>query len=198
MENQDPESAPSGKRSFKKLIILAFLLLLIGGGSAGGFYYWRSSTATAAENDKGKGKKGKSQNAAKEDDSAEGEAAGDEPAEESSDAEHGSSDEDVKHVIELPPFIINLADTEQSRYLRMSVSLGIGEGEETESDKPDPVFNTKVRNAILGVLTSKKSDEILNAQGKAKLRDEILEAARAASSEPHVAAVYITEFIVQL
>lgn len=192
MENQDPGAAPAGKRSFKKLIILVLMLLLLAGGGVGGFYYWRTSRAAAAEDGNG-GKKSKSGKSKKSKEPAEDE----ETEEETEPSEHASSEEDVKAIVELPPFIINLADSEQARYLRMTVSLGIGGGE-GESEKPDPVFSTKARNAILGVLTSKKSDEILTADGKAKLRKEILEAARAASEEPHVAAVYITEFIVQL
>ena len=37
---------------------------------------------------------------------------------------------EVKEVIELQPFIVNLADKNEARYLRMTISLGIGESAE--------------------------------------------------------------------
>lgn len=193
MENQNTEESPAPKRKFKKLIILVLLLLLIVGGAGGGVYYWRSSKTAAADAEDGKKtKKGKSKKAAAEEPEEETEESA-----KTEEGEHATDEDEVKQVVELPPFIVNLADTEQSHYLRMTVSLGIG-GEASESEKPDPVFNTKVRNAILGVLTTKKSDEILSPKGKADLRKEVLKAAQEASAEPHVSAVYITEFIVQL
>lgn len=78
----------------------------------------------------------------------------------------------------------------------MSVSLGVGEG--GESEKPDQLFITRVRNAMLSVLSDKSSEEILSMEGKAKLRKQLLKAAQAAADEPEVQAIYITDFIVQL
>jgi flagellar FliL protein len=160
------------KRGLFKKILLILVALTILGGAGSGLYFWR--TAVAAEN----ARKVEEKKAAKlaQDPDAGGE-------------------EDVAKVIELSPFIVNLADVEQARYLRMTVSLGVGEG---ASEKPDQVFTTKVRNAMLAVLTNKTSAEVLSIDGKAKLRKELLEAAQKASSQPEVKAVYITDFIVQL
>jgi len=69
-------------------------------------------------------------------------------------------------------------------------------GEEGE-EKPDPVFTTRVRNAVLAVLMTKSSADVLSAEGKAALRKELLQAIRAAAEEPRVLAIYITELIVQ-
>lgn len=195
------ESAPP-KRSFKKLIIIALVLLLAGGGG-GGFYFWKSSQAVdesaeteeaaTTEKDEKKAKKKKKPAETEEEEEAEG------PKKPGSLKSALPNDEEVKKVIELPPFIVNLADTDNSRYLRMTVSLGVG-GEEGggEKDKPDQLFMTRVRNAMLAVLAEKTSDEILTAEGKSKLRKELLKAAQAASEEPAVEAIYITDFIVQL
>lgn len=51
---------------------------------------------------------------------------------------------------------------------------------------------------MLAVLAQKKSDDVLSAEGKVKLRKELLKAAQAVSTEPEVEAIYITDFIVQL
>jgi flagellar FliL protein len=65
-------------------------------------------------------------------------------------------------------------------------------------EKPGTLFTTRIRNAMLALLTTKTSEDVLTVEGKAKLRKELLRAARAASEEPKVEAIYITEFIVQL
>jgi flagellar basal body-associated protein FliL len=79
----------------------------------------------------------------------------------------------------------------------MTVSLGI-DGAEVAGEKPDQLFTTRVRNALLAVLSEKKSDQILTVEGKNKLRKELLKAAQSASENPEVKAIYITDFIVQL
>ena len=132
----------------------------------------------------------------------EGDDEGDDEDESSSDADRSlagalQDDEDVKQVVELQPFIVNLADVEEARYLRMTVSLGIG-GDDAGGHDPDPIFLAKVKNAMLAVLAVKRSDDVLTVDGKAKLRKELLEAAQTADEDGHVEAIYITDFIVQL
>jgi flagellar FliL protein len=207
-EKATTEAAP--KKGGKKMIIIIALVVVLLGGAGGGFYYWRASSVAAAEtpeNDSKSAKKAKAKKAAEEEESS----AEDEKADAKADkAETGADkkpstsfkdslpdDADVKHIVELQPFIVNLADSEQARYLRLSVSLGIG-GEGEASEKPDPLFTTRVRNAMLAVLGEKKSDDVLSVDGKVKLRKELLKAAQAVSEEPEVQAIYITDFIVQL
>ncbi|HEX3101140.1 MAG TPA: flagellar basal body-associated FliL family protein [Pyrinomonadaceae bacterium] len=186
------------KKRGKKMIIVIAAVVLLAAAGGGGFYYWRVSSVAAAEvaNKKASDKKARSNKDSEE------------PAAQVTDAKSikkGSdpmenvlpNDEDVKKIVELPPFIVNLVDTEQARYLRMTVSLGV-DGEGAAGEKPDQLFITRVRNAMLAVLSNKKSDEILSIEGKAKLRKELLSAAQAASANPEVKAIYITDFIVQL
>lgn len=184
------------KKGSKKFILIAVVLVLLLGGGGGGFYFWRIAGAKAAETpEKKAGEKKTSMKKTDEDSELEKST--------KTSKKSGAldtaipDDEDVKHIVELPPFIVNLADTEQARYLRMSVSLGVA-GDGAESEKPDQLFMTRIRNAMLAVLSEKSSDQILTVEGKAKLRKELLQAAKAASSEPEVQAIYITDFIVQL
>ena len=196
--HETAEAGGAPKKSFTKIIIIAVILILAGGG---GFYYWRSKSAAADENGEVSEKSGKSSS----DKKSKAKKSADDPEEEDTEKSKKSNslkaalpnDEDVKKVIELPPFIVNLADTDNARYLRMTVSLGVG-GEEGGEEKPDQLFMTRVRNAMLAVLSEKKSEEILTNEGKTKLRKELLKASQAASEEPHVEAIYITDFIVQL
>lgn len=188
-QNSAPDTAGKEKKGGKKFLIIGILAVLLLGGAGGGFYFWKASKAAAAGEEETPKKKGSKK--AEGEETASGENNG-------ALKESIPDDEEVKAVVELPPFIVNLADAEQARYLRMTVSLGVGGEEGGKSEKPDQLFMTRVRNAMLAVLGEKKSDEILTVEGKAKLRKELLNAAQAASEEPHVQAIYITDFIVQL
>ena len=210
-EKATTEAAP--KKGGSKLIIIIALVVVLLGGAGGGFFYWRSATAAAAENPekdakankKSKAKKAADEEAALEEEKSDksgektekGDASTEKKASTSSLKDSLPEDENVKHVIELQPFIVNLADAEDARYLRLTVSLGVG-GEGEKAEKPDTLFTTRVRNAMLAVLADKKSDDVLSVEGKVKLRKELLKAAQAVSEEPEVEAIYITDFIVQL
>ncbi|MEZ5425401.1 MAG: flagellar basal body-associated FliL family protein [Pyrinomonadaceae bacterium] len=195
-ENQATEGAAGpAKKGKSKLLLIIIIVLLLGGGG-GGYYYWTTTSAAAAENEN-EAKDGK-----KSKDDEEGAADDEEESGKKSSKSNKTlkgvvpDDEEVKQIIELEPFIVNLADTDQARYLRMTVSLGIGEGEEEKENQN--LFITRVRNAMLAVISNKSSEEVLSVEGKAKLRKELLRAARSAADEPEIHAIYITDFIVQL
>lgn len=201
------EEGSAKKKKPLLLIIIAVVVLALGGGGA--FFFLKRGKAAEAETAEKEKKAEKSKKKAKHDEEEEEEEpapdehAAAEPGKDGKPAKSKFSvkkldlpdDAEVKKVIELLPFVVNLADREDSRYLRMSVSIGVGESKE---EKPDPILMTRVRNAMLAVLTTKSSDEILTPEGKATLRKELLKAARAAVEEPHIEAIYITDFIVQM
>lgn len=192
-ENAATNAANQPKKKSGKLFLIIGLVIVLLAGGAGGFYFWSKSSASAAEKAETKSKEKKSSSKKSSDEKEETKS---DKSDKSDSLENAlPDDEDVKQVVELQPFIVNLADAESARYLRMSVSLGMGE---TENEKPDPLFLTRVKNAMLAVLTTKKSDDVLTVEGKTKLRQELLKAAQAASEKPHVEAIYITDFIVQL
>lgn len=190
----DAISTPDeGKGSKKLIIIILSVVILLGGGGGAGYFLMKGSGAEEADN---AAKEKKSKDEPEEEEPAEGES----PKKSSKSGRSLKSvlpkDDDVTQIIELQPFIVNLADTEQARYLRLSVSLGVAtEGKETD---PAPLFVTRVRNAMLAILSDKNSSEILSMEGKAKLRKDLLRAAQAAADEPEIHAIYITDFIVQL
>jgi flagellar FliL protein len=194
-ENSNSKETAPAKKSKKMLIIIIAVLFLGGGG--GGYYFLRARNAESGKaKDKSAQKKNKAEDTNADTASAEKGAKDAEPGSNSKLLEMSlPEDGDVKQVIELQPFIVNLADDNEPRYLRMTVSVGLAEAGEA---KADPLFTTKIRNAMLAVLTSKKSEQILTVEGKAVLRKELLAAARAAVEEPEVHAIYITDFIVQL
>ncbi|HET6975109.1 MAG TPA: flagellar basal body-associated FliL family protein [Pyrinomonadaceae bacterium] len=161
------DDAEIPKKKSKLIPILLVAVVLLGGGSGGGFYFWKIKGSNKPQ----------------------------EHVATKKNSEDGDDEADVKEVIELQPFIVNLADPNEARYLRMTISLGVGESTE---EKVDPLYTTKIRNAILAAVTNKTSAEILTVEGKATLRKELLVAARKAAHKPEVHAIYITDFIVQM
>jgi len=209
-EGQTSGASPKNKKS--KLLIVIVVLLALGAGAAGSYFYLQSASAkTKTETSKKASDEDEDEDEPDDEASDESDEVKEKESKESKDGQESKDgkestrksslsklmlpkDKDVKQVIEIQPFILNLADKEDNRFLRLSLSLGIGE---EGGEKPDEVFLARIRNAILAVLMTKTSAEILTPEGKATLRKEILQAARKVTEEPHIIAVYITELIVQ-
>ncbi len=203
------DEAQSKKKKPLLLIIVAVVVLALGGGGA--FFFLKRGKAAEGETGEKEKKeekatKDKKKKHAEDDEEDEEEVAAEEHPEKGAEGSPAKAkfsikrlnlpdDKEVKKVIEMQPFIVNLADKGEDHYLRLTVSIGIGE---TKEEKPDPLLITRVRNAMLAVLTTKTSEEVLTEQGKATLRKELLKAARAAVEEPTIEAIYVTDFIVQL
>jgi flagellar basal body-associated protein FliL len=105
---------------------------------------------------------------------------------------------EVKAVMHLEGFLVNLADSEENRFLRLGVDLGL-EKENEKGEKGGAAASIPlVRDAILNVLTSWKSADLLAADGKAKLKEQLLKELQQKAPELGVAEIYFTDFLVQL
>ncbi len=94
----------------------------------------------------------------------------------------------------LDPFIANLADEDGKRYLRATLQVeffGAKVPAEFASRLP------QIRDLLLTLFTSKTFAEIRTPQGKALLREEIINRMNRVLRKDLVKAVYFTEFIVQ-
>jgi flagellar protein FliL len=105
-----------------------------------------------------------------------------------------SKQEQVKAILALDPFLVNLADREESRFVKTTFQLGLAE-EMKEENKSSVAA---MRDSILSLLSSKTADQILTSEGKDKLRDEIRSRVNAISPKIRVVEVYIVDFVVQL
>ena len=101
-------------------------------------------------------------------------------------------------VLPLEPFVVNLADTEAARYLRIKISLMIDDKALLPHVVENQALQLKVRDIILQSLTNKTSRELINEDGKNKLRHEILEKVAVYFREPKLVDVMFTEFVIQL
>ena len=95
----------------------------------------------------------------------------------------------------LEPFIVNISDGRDMRYLKIKVELETTAGGEPKAEF-DP-FLAPLRDAILVLLTSKTLQEIQDLPGKNRLRDEILATAARTLPPGKVSRVYFTDFVVQ-
>jgi len=96
-------------------------------------------------------------------------------------------------VYPLEPFVVNLADSED-RYLRVAVSLELTTGITAEGFKQS---ESKVRDVVLTLLSSKYYSDIRSAEGKVRLRSEIVNNINSALKKKYVNTAYFTEFIAQ-
>lgn len=95
---------------------------------------------------------------------------------------------------DLESFIVNLADSPDVRYLKLTVKL--------ELERPDASGDVaarlpQVRDAVLILLSSKDSIGLRSTQGKFQLRDELTQRVNNVLPHAGVKTVYFTEFVVQ-
>ena len=99
-------------------------------------------------------------------------------------------------VLALEPFLVNLADTEASRFLRLTLRLIITDEHFAKEFEEDEVHKARVRSAILEVLTTQRSEALVTQEGKTALKTAI--AARASEVlKLEVTDVLFTDFVVQ-
>lgn len=94
----------------------------------------------------------------------------------------------------LDPFIVNLSDTPEIRYLKITIKLEL---ENEEQSKEIDSRLAQIRDALLILLSSKEYEGIRNIEGKFKLREEIVERANNIMKKGKVKTAYFTEFVVQ-
>lgn len=209
----------SKKKGGNKLfLIIGVVVLLLGGG--GGYWWFAKGAAAKGEHAEG----------------AEGEAAGGEHADagspdEDADAEHDEDESPAKKkkrkkhkqpaaMVDLEPFVVNLADPAGNRYVKARISLGVDEaeaaaelgggggdaaagahggggGEEDPGAAAHALTKTRVRAVILEILASYTAEEITSRDGKTSLKEEIIEEVSALLHNGEVMEVLLTDLIVQ-
>ncbi len=97
-------------------------------------------------------------------------------------------------IYSMDPFIVNIYDGQDLRYLRVKVELEVADEEakaEAEARK------APLRDAILVLLSSKTLLDIRDQQGKNQLRQEIFTVANNILPPGKLKKVYFTDFVVQ-
>jgi flagellar FliL protein len=102
----------------------------------------------------------------------------------------------VEHEVEadLDVFVVNLVGEGPARYLRTSLTLGVPSEEEKEEIKK---YNGVIRHAIIMYLTERRVEELLNPEGKSRVRADLHKSINAAVGKKLVSNVYFKEFLIQ-
>ena len=100
----------------------------------------------------------------------------------------------VPAVSEQTPTVVNLAKTQGSRILKVTVTLEL-KNPEVQPEVEDN--RQKIMDSILVLLSSKTFADVYSIQGKFKLKDEITTRVNRFLVMGHVREVYFSEFLIQ-
>jgi flagellar FliL protein len=107
---------------------------------------------------------------------------------------HGPTPIVIGETVLLDEFLINLADTDSSHYLKTTIGLGLIQG------KTGDDFKNKIpgaRDAIVMVLSAKKLSDVSSTSGKEQLKKDLLTAINQADGDKNVGAIYFEAFATQ-
>jgi len=161
MSDKKPESgAASAAKSKKSLFVSVAVVGILGAGGFAGWSYMKPAAAADGEHGAAK-KKAKAEH-------------GDEHDEEAESEEDEHDESEAGGILKFEPFVVNLADTDARRFVRISVSLLVPEAELAEElGKEDPVTMTRLRADILEQLGAQTAAQLSSAEGKAALKKSI-------------------------
>jgi len=190
-DHKDGEEAAPKKKSKLPLIIGAVVLLLAIGGGA--YYFLVMKPAAEAK---------AAEEAAAEDDSAGKDKAdkGGKPGEKKKHKKKKKADKsEPPAYLNLEPFTVNLADTEQEHYLQATIVLQVGGEAAVEELKKHSAL---IRDRILKLLSSSNAADLRTVEGKQKIADAIIEQVSTAAQDedleiPDIDKVFFTAFIIQ-
>ncbi len=101
-------------------------------------------------------------------------------------------------VLDLEPFVVNLADESGNRFLRLNMKLLTWDEDQAAELKEDAVLSARVRSAILELLSLQYAAPLVTPEGKEELKKAIAErATETAGEELKVTDVLFVEFVVQ-
>ncbi|HXG51826.1 MAG TPA: flagellar basal body-associated FliL family protein [candidate division Zixibacteria bacterium] len=95
---------------------------------------------------------------------------------------------------DLDVFVVNLAAPETSRYLRTTLSLGVRDQHDKEKIKE---LTGPIRHAVIMYLSKRRTEELLDPEGKNRIRAELNKEINHAIGEKLVLNVYFKEFLIQ-
>jgi flagellar FliL protein len=100
----------------------------------------------------------------------------------------------VETVYSLGEQVVNLADTSTLRYAKLTVALGIRERLSEEQVKE---FEPMLKDAVIGVVTKRRFDEVHRKGGLQRVKGDILVAMQGRVPNATIAEVYFEQFAMQ-
>lgn len=195
MADPAPEEQPKKKKSgLIKYIILVVLLLVLGGGGYFAYltFFAAKPPAAAPPADGAAPAEAPKAEAHAEAKPAEKKAEGGHGEAKGGGGHGGGKDKAASNNVALPPFVVNLADPNARRYLKVVLEVEVTSNPELLEDN-----KAKIRDALLMLLSSKTSQDLSTLEGKILLRKEIVDRLNQAIGQPKVSRVYFTDFVIQ-
>lgn len=102
----------------------------------------------------------------------------------------------AKHRVNMPldPFLVNLADKETRRYLKLKVELEV---EDEAAVKELQNSLPRIRDTLILLLSSKTYLDLSSLEGKQQLKEDIKKKVTALPGGKKVSDVYFTDFVAQ-
>ena len=178
---QELAQAPARK---KRLLILAATAVALGGGGAVAALRGGAGPSEGAHAPAGGAEEGGHGGG--------GSGGGGHGASADADAKGANGAKAASGAVQLEPFILNLADPEGDRFLRVSLSV-VFAGHVV----PSAAEQVRLRDRILTILSSKTADEVTSFEGKEALRRELEGSIARTFEGSEVDELFFTEFLVQ-
>jgi flagellar FliL protein len=113
-------------------------------------------------------------------------------------AEKAEAKKPPPQFVQLEQFTVNLQDESSERYLQVAMVLEVSSAESAEAVK---AYMPIIRNRILMLLSSKRSTDIANVEGKQKLAEAVVAEVREPLSTPGptkgIEGVHFSAFVIQ-
>ena len=167
------EAAPPAKKggALKFIVIGLVLLLVLGGGGAAAWWFLLRTPPEAAKGQEGEHAK--------------------------PDGGGHAAKPEGSGIIPMEQFLVNLADKDATRFVRVKIGLVVETEAEAKEVEENEVTKTRLRSAVLELLTVQTSEQLVTPEGKAELKKAIAEKAKAALGGREVLDVLFTDFVVQ-
>jgi flagellar protein FliL len=179
------KAAPS-RGKMKKIIIIVVAVVVLLGGAGAGVYFFKPDLLPASI-------RPKDRNAELAAAAAEGKDAKEAKKDQGKKKDKGEHEKEVG--ADLDVFVVNLAGGGAPRYLRTTLSLGVKDEHEKEKIKE---LSGKIRDAVIMYLTQRKAEELIDLEGKNKLREALhKQINEAVGDDKLVTNVYFKEFLIQ-
>lgn len=99
-----------------------------------------------------------------------------------------------KSIMPLEPFLVNLADKDARRYLKVKIDLEVdNEKAVKELEKSMP----RIRDQLIFLLSSKSYQDISTPEGKHQLKKDIMARMSALPTGKKISGAFFTEFVAQ-
>jgi len=100
-------------------------------------------------------------------------------------------------VLALDQFLVNLADKDTTRFVRVKLALVVATKQEAKELGENEVVKARLRSAIIELLTQQLAEKLTTPEGKSELKKQIAERCAPALGEVKVLDVLFTDFVVQ-